>query len=801
MNYYYEDKYYHIKTSNLETIDGIKNALNTLTIAFSDYVKNGGRDDMFYCLFYVKGELLEEKYISSFWSIIGKNEDAHDAIFEYINILKSHIVSGGKSSETDQYGLGERAIYALSMIDKKFVPLYSEFLQLWDMGHEVCQAEEVEEIVEKYGWCIEIENLIIERSFCNGQHDLECLEIFEPFLKENITDLSSSDFFKKLLCKFCKVIDDDEELTDLLEFYLLPYMHDDARKFMENKKDLDDKKNIVNKGKYRVSLREDQIFYVVVTKEMEGKEICHWIFDLGTSDERLALVKVYDQTLIIVDGKGVVRGYDIATKQLTTEYDLNAGVNSDRSYAIISKGRRELVVINPQPKSESHEYTMTVFCLEKMKAIRAYGIESLPYVRSLMFGLEDQLIFYENIKDYKKGDGSRIHTVFTMDIVTGEGCKYVLPNPANIDWEMNTPYFNKSNNLMVLPSFTDLTIVENDEGRKCFDYNVTLFDLVTFGRTNPVFIARISIEDSSIFSNRLEEVEEAFSLKESKPELYMEIQNDFYQSLRDVVFDDDRNSMWFCFRGGLVINMNYNGEVLFRMLPKSLSSRIESDAFPSFSCNIRSVSKDKIVIVEPSSQYDVFLSEDDFNNPEIIIRKDFIPVTFEDDVVYTPKEKQIISNMGKTVIEVTNLIEYSCLMDALLEVCSLGGNAGRLIRGSSVAIELWDEKGNILKEEEFYRRVVNNDAAAALVNELLIDLFEYSGFPYLFYNETTRAFAYAVHYLAMYDEKYLCTACAYLDEIDFIYDEYIRFELIPDISMKYPDSKLIKDLNEEIKDW
>ena len=88
-----------------------------------------------------------------------------------------------------------------------------------------------------------------------------------------------------------------------------------------------------------------------------------------------------------------------------------------------------------------------------------------------------------------------------------------------------------------------------------------------------------------------------------------------------------------------------------------------------------------------------------------------------------------------------------------------------------------------------------------MVNELLIDLFEYSGFPYLFYNETTRAFAYAVHYLAMYDEKYLCTACAYLDEIDFIYDEYIRFELIPDISMKYPDSKLIKDLNEEIKDW
>ncbi|CAM1369847.1 protein of unknown function [Tenacibaculum soleae] len=233
-NYQYINGLYRIKTTNLETTEGAKRAISTLTLAFSDFVSCDNERRIFKCEFYENDILIEDNYISLFWTKIAKIKHAHDDIFIFLNLVKNHMKSGSVTKLDDENcGLGEHALYALSMVDIKFVPMYSEFLYLWDMGHEVMQSEEIEDIINQYGWCIEVENLIIARATCNGQHDFEDLESFEDLIKENVKDLSSSAFFKRLVYKTRDLVDEGE-WKDSLEWFILPYMHDAAIELVEN---------------------------------------------------------------------------------------------------------------------------------------------------------------------------------------------------------------------------------------------------------------------------------------------------------------------------------------------------------------------------------------------------------------------------------------------------------------------------------------------------------------------------------------------------------------------------------------
>jgi len=97
------------------------------------------------------------------------------------------------------------AILALVRKDKKWIPNYIDFLRCCDLDHEVEQSGDIQEIIEKYGWCEEVCRLAIARMVsCAGQHGIEQ---FDEFLENGLNDYlkaleNKTMFFKNVIQEF-----------------------------------------------------------------------------------------------------------------------------------------------------------------------------------------------------------------------------------------------------------------------------------------------------------------------------------------------------------------------------------------------------------------------------------------------------------------------------------------------------------------------------------------------------------------------------------------------------------------------
>jgi hypothetical protein len=100
--------------------------------------------------------------------------------------------------EDEMYQLGQVAVSTLAMTDIRFVPHYIRFLKSWDLGHEVMQSQDIEQIFSAHGICPETEELLyvraVETGYGTGQ-----IEVLFPVLQAHYGDFTKSDLFRKIV--------------------------------------------------------------------------------------------------------------------------------------------------------------------------------------------------------------------------------------------------------------------------------------------------------------------------------------------------------------------------------------------------------------------------------------------------------------------------------------------------------------------------------------------------------------------------------------------------------------------------
>lgn len=151
-----------------------------------------------------------------FWDALCKKPKAFPAAEKYlkqcIKIVKKDPYN---TWEADEIPLAGKTAYQLAMADKRFIPYYSELLGHWDMDHEVYQGGHINEMIDKYGWCQEVESLLIARASVGaGQHGTQQIRDNEEFIRAHNSPLVESAFFQKLvkqMLKFWREFWDEDE--------------------------------------------------------------------------------------------------------------------------------------------------------------------------------------------------------------------------------------------------------------------------------------------------------------------------------------------------------------------------------------------------------------------------------------------------------------------------------------------------------------------------------------------------------------------------------------------------------------
>lgn len=104
---------------------------------------------------------------SEFWPMAVKFPKLHEQIAQYVRQV--NYTDYSSSFQDEFHASGSFAIAELCLADKKWCGLLGKLLLLWDMGHETFQLNLIDELVERYGSCDEIWQLLAYRIMADGQ--------------------------------------------------------------------------------------------------------------------------------------------------------------------------------------------------------------------------------------------------------------------------------------------------------------------------------------------------------------------------------------------------------------------------------------------------------------------------------------------------------------------------------------------------------------------------------------------------------------------------------------------------------
>lgn len=125
-----------------------------------------------------------------------------DDCAELQQFARPFTVATGGVWENEQSQFPEAALSTFAKADVRFVPRYTQFLQIWDMDHEVHQSQTIAELFEIHGACPEtLELLEVKLTNAQGQHGTEQFAGVLPLLNQHFSNFAESDYFNGLVSK------------------------------------------------------------------------------------------------------------------------------------------------------------------------------------------------------------------------------------------------------------------------------------------------------------------------------------------------------------------------------------------------------------------------------------------------------------------------------------------------------------------------------------------------------------------------------------------------------------------------
>lgn len=788
LRYKKEDDRYIIFCDDLDTIEGLEFFIDSLIRVLSDFIKTGDEFGFFEFALSINGEIKDEDD-SKIWELLASNSEVHESLikfFNYSSILCK--MKGGTIWESDEYQLIENALYKCALTNKRFIVEYSNMLFVWDMSHEVNQYDEVVAIIKQYAWCSEIEDLIVARSTCGGQHDCEFLEEYTSFIIDNNPDFENSEFFKKLVDFFYTNFDSHAEWERDAE-YLLPKLM--CKPAIERMRTIVNPVQDVEFSDVKVTVHEEGFKYVKLSRKKEGEDNVYetfWTLELKGDSERIVLSEVYNGKLYIVNWDAWLRVYDIETKELVHDRKFGGRISSD---AKISKKRNALVLFYSCDKYRC-DY-INIIDLDDLYNVKSLSIDDLSSSDTLVLGVGEQILFYSSKRNRRSNEWK--HAYKLVNEKTGDLECFELENPRRDKYDLKPPFANIEKGIAVYPSWDNLEINIDENGLKTVPFFVRVVDLYSFKEIDKVKLLDFPIFEMCGRYNNQNELEEIIKNKDFDSDEYEDMLKDFYRNLNTVLFDKNTDSIWFCFRGGLIVNMNYKRECSSVVIPASDDDVSKAHYSAYLHAELISFDETGVVIADNINLFKMSFTRDEIYSGKDFIVKPLVPVP-SIEFILSKEDEDLISNVGKFLVELDDLTKDECLLEALQTIFFNIRDYNNISAGSNLIIRLKDKNGNYMEEKEFFEKAVKIEGGPQRIYDILDSFIPQDGSDYLYYDCETTALGHAMHALAMHDVWYLPLAQKYINNVDFEHDVFNRETLIPDIISSYPESPIAKELDE-----
>ncbi|TAJ12627.1 hypothetical protein DMA11_12080 [Marinilabiliaceae bacterium JC017] len=546
---------------------------------------------------------------------------------------------------------------------------------------------------------------------------------------------------------------------------------------------------------YKIRLKEQGNYLIeVLRKESHNRYHLDWTIDLG-NDTHVICKQLYQNTkLIVYDWSGLLRIYDISTKTLLFQKDFETRIST--GIKIIH--RKGCIAIAYTCRKDKEKW-LEVLSLDDYSTTARYELPRETSGDFFQLGINDEFLFYYNDND-DLGSTKWQHGYFKLDSETGNISKFPLPNPQRDEFEPRTPWLNPELRVGVMPCWDKVEIKQNEAGENLFVYKLSIFSLDDFSIINTFPVREFRSNELSCQDYYCEEMEEGLMKKEFKTGVYQEAQNDFIENLNSLVFDNETYTFWLCFRGGIMINVGYNGTTSAQFEPESHPGNICKGRDEFFHCYIHSWNKEEFILKEHWDLYRFEITEEDLKSTEKTVykplkRKEKIEVILSED----DKIKQ--AEQGKVVIEVEDLETPEGYLNALDQMVELTKDISAIQSGGYLIFRVKDKKGNVEQDDCFFKKAVTHPGAKEKINQVINQFVAYDRADGLYIDCETTALAYAVLELAKAGEEYAETAKNYFFTIDMEHDVFNQEELVPTLCELYPENPHIKVIDKFLREY
>lgn len=548
--------------------------------------------------------------------------------------------------------------------------------------------------------------------------------------------------------------------------------------------------------KHKISIERKGVNHVKIFKlKQEAQYENYWNFTLKGDDEPLIIKEFYtDSKFIIVNWSGWIRAFDVDTKEMILDHNLNVIRNAK---AVFSLDKTKLYVAFTEGKN----YVATID-LDTLKIT----ITELPdeiFINALQIRKDGCLLFYEITSKYANGKEIFKHFYSVLDLNTATMEKFELPFTPHSDFDSFIPVIDVVNNMAILPTYEDVLVKTDHEGENLFEFKINFLDLNTFEST-ALFVRDFTKRQLSCSDYDSEDMAEKFISLEKDDEYY-EAAREFYDNLNTIKVVED--GIWLCWNGGILRKINKNSILSPLLVTSILPDSTVTGMFSHLSFLSELYAIDNSVIVLETYNTNYYKAKMPVFDPEQTenpVALEFMKTSLEDlfGLNYSDNQKQEIEELDFIKIEVEDLTVKEGFTQALLQIENVVSDLDALGIGSILLFIIKDRKGKSMEEPEFFAEAIKYEPK--LIESIIEKFIQNRNAKYIYRHAEETALCHAVFELAKKGDKHITTVLKYLAAIDLDHDVFNIENTFPVLQETFTTSILsqkMKSISEELGEW
>lgn len=546
-------------------------------------------------------------------------------------------------------------------------------------------------------------------------------------------------------------------------------------------------------SEYKIILEQDGENHVKVLLRTSRTDYqLVWSFTLEGDDEPIVLSQFYSPVrFAVVNWDGWVRICDISSREIIFSDKLELKIDAR---AVFSPDFQNLYVVG----SADRETFFTAYSLGEMPEKTAQvNINRNAYAGFLQARKDGNLLFYYN--NHERTDTGKVfnHGYYLADFQQGHLIQNDLPNPALTQFDKKEPLVVAQANLGFMPSWEQVRVIVNDLGEEEFEYSAVAFTLDTFEIIRKIPVRTLKQSELAYYEIDKEMAE--YSKSGEWNEDHRECLEEFYSTLRSMVYDEKSHAIWMCWEGGVLVRLDLTDfsvspALAIASLPDSRTEGAFN--FPQFQPEIYEAGREYLLLNEADKLYELSLTGLDLRSPCKYLEVHLS--SFNMNIIAPTEVEKAEKYRSKNIIEVKDLLDEDSVHDALNQIQLISRDIDNARKGDTLAFAVKDSKGKVLLDDQFFELAARVDQG---LEKIALTVRQFAAYPkasQLYINEEETALCYANLELAKAGPEHLEDVYEYLAAIDDGHDVFNRETLMLLLAEKYADTVHMKSIVERL---